>query len=640
MSEVFLGSSVKDGQLRFSSVSQIKTFDPNTDGGCNRKWWYQYIDGKKPAKTAALLFGDEQAKTLEHYLKTGEDTLPPILRAAKKFFPAPGSDLDVELPLARDIEKALAIREKLIKFPRILLQQEYQRLVEQLLIEAGLVAADVPIIGKADFRHQRGEFIDEDGIIQKEDADKRVVEIGDLKTVARISPQKILRGESAGTVLPGYAKKTSELATDIQLVGYGKHATLRYPEATHIRLSLIYAQKRTFCGAKRTTLVPVERIKETWATLVEPIVRDMQRVALIKDIASVTPNPSACDAFMHVNEQGVNVKGCPHRYYCPLNESEVVSSMFGSEGQSGKLGKSFFDDDDEEKEAPSVSSEVLSLDDYKARVAEERRLAAIPPPPQGKEYLPVEEILRMAPPPPVIPPPPPSTEDIAKSSVLPPDAPKHTSILTEAMPVPSAVVSNIEDPALREKVTKHAAEHAEQAPIAEKKAVAKWCADSGQRILLSGKSANCPTCGKKFYGSTSSIIVENDLEYVLIPRHKSLQTTKVVELAETALPAIVNSPLSPVTRVFINTVVHREGKMVNFPILQDYYRPFLEEILKEYECISVNDLFYIDGWKQSLREKCRNLVLPSGDYYVFSDFEIANVVLEEFPRVEVIRALR
>ena len=47
----FLGSAVKDGKLRFTSVSQIIQFDHSTEG-CNRRWFYSYVRGLKEEKTA------------------------------------------------------------------------------------------------------------------------------------------------------------------------------------------------------------------------------------------------------------------------------------------------------------------------------------------------------------------------------------------------------------------------------------------------------------------------------------------------------------------------------------------------------------------------------------------------------------
>ena len=42
----FLGKAVVDGEMRYGSVSAVKTFDSGTRGGCARRWWFSKIGGK------------------------------------------------------------------------------------------------------------------------------------------------------------------------------------------------------------------------------------------------------------------------------------------------------------------------------------------------------------------------------------------------------------------------------------------------------------------------------------------------------------------------------------------------------------------------------------------------------------------
>src|SRR6266705_11746 len=115
------GHSVSNGKINYSSVSQIKMFDPKDDG-CPAKWAYSYMFGIKLDKTKAQTGGSSLGELTEHYLTTGEDVLPDVLQRAKKFFPNPFNkdgvlDLECEQPLGPDLGKAIELRKMLLAEP-------------------------------------------------------------------------------------------------------------------------------------------------------------------------------------------------------------------------------------------------------------------------------------------------------------------------------------------------------------------------------------------------------------------------------------------------------------------------------------------------------------------------------------------
>ncbi len=88
--------AVVDGKLTYTSVSAITTFDPSQYGGCQRRWFYRYVAGLEEQTTVAQTAGTNGHKQIEHYLKTGEKALGPVVLAGIEHIPEPGPDLLVE----------------------------------------------------------------------------------------------------------------------------------------------------------------------------------------------------------------------------------------------------------------------------------------------------------------------------------------------------------------------------------------------------------------------------------------------------------------------------------------------------------------------------------------------------------------
>lgn len=61
------------------SATAIQAYDTKEFGGCNRKWYFKYVDGIKEPKTPALELGDAVHKCIEYFLKDGSipDTSSP-----------------------------------------------------------------------------------------------------------------------------------------------------------------------------------------------------------------------------------------------------------------------------------------------------------------------------------------------------------------------------------------------------------------------------------------------------------------------------------------------------------------------------------------------------------------------------------
>jgi hypothetical protein len=54
------------------SPTQIETFDPATTWGCNLKWWWTYVAGKRGPQDASMALGEAVHGTIETFLKGGD----------------------------------------------------------------------------------------------------------------------------------------------------------------------------------------------------------------------------------------------------------------------------------------------------------------------------------------------------------------------------------------------------------------------------------------------------------------------------------------------------------------------------------------------------------------------------------------
>jgi hypothetical protein len=365
-----VGAALENGKFRFLSVSQMKLFDPESEG-CNRKWAFQYKFRKKLAKTSSLKDGADTAEKLEHYLKTGEDVLPMWMQPAKLLFPRPDmaliaagqNDLQVEKPLGPYFPLAVFLRDAMLRPEFLSKNASYQAALRQEMRQlAGLVVHDIPFDGAPDVRYFRDVYIGDDGLPYRELPGTRVVKIEDLKTTSRIWPQQIMSGDNAGKILPGYAKTAAQVCDDTQMLGYARRDCDAFPDVTHFRLAHVYAQTKSRGSAKRSGIISREEVLSRWKKRGEDVVAKMVQVATADRIEDIEPSISSCDAYTHLvscgaprcGEEGAYPgftrnptsgafepcfvckgkgkvqPGCGHRYYCPLANSQVVQSMYAT----------------------------------------------------------------------------------------------------------------------------------------------------------------------------------------------------------------------------------------------------------------------------------------------------------------------
>lgn len=555
----YVGRAIQDGKIRFTSISQIVMFDPEMDGGCERRWAYAYIFGKKEKKTEAQLRGSEEyAKQLEEYLKTGVDTLGPVLRAAKHLFPKPGQDLDVEQRLG-DLGEAVRQRDLYLAerdpAKRALIGIEIAR-------AARIVANLVPVDGAPDFRHRRGQYVDAEGNVRDEEYGTLVGEIGDLKSTARINDYVSKKGE--GKLYRGYAKTAEQVMAHPQMVCYGKHAADLYEGITHVRLSHIYAQtKNGYAAAKRTGLITVDEVRARWRK-VEGVVTDMEQLtASATKPEDFPPNENSCRAYGRL---------CTHDAYCnrPLRTIGVVFGEDNDTGEDAMTDNGMFGSVQNGVGAqqppavparedlgmfgsvsggapaplpPPVAAPPPLTEEQRQRIYQESLLKYQEQPPRPSVMFgdcggckqpmnnlnasrlqdgrvqhigcPVNAPAALA-----------IAVKVDIGAVNPPDSPKVDPVASAA-PLPPEVIAQIQHPALKERAETHAAlasarqaeEDAKTAP-ADRKSSGKCPAGGRQVQLTQADVANikkypCPDCGKK----VSLKEVAADYTHATLPGH-------------------------------------------------------------------------------------------------------------------------
>lgn len=146
------------GEVRWLSGSAVVKADPNSEGGCPRRFWYHYRGSllgisKREPETAAMKAGTAEHAQIETYLRTGEMVLGPAAMAGKRFIDAPGPGLFVEEPII------LGGHGKIDK--------------------VWLRIAGVPYAGHLDLYNLRGKYLDADGGLREDKAN--TLEVKDWK---------------------------------------------------------------------------------------------------------------------------------------------------------------------------------------------------------------------------------------------------------------------------------------------------------------------------------------------------------------------------------------------------------------------------------------------------------------------------
>lgn len=311
----YTGSTVRNGELRFVSVSGVKLFDVNTKGGCARRWAYEKVfhfkadkDQNKEAKDA----GTALDKEVKHYLATGDKSLSSLALRGLHILEEPGPDLGLDIAI--NTVEHWYNGQRIASLPEG--QHDHYPKGTEHVIKSALTAAGVPFVGELDGAHARGHWRDEDG--EYHDDPPGTVEVFDIK---RKGNTKDRNGNSI-LMLP------SDLIRDIQMAGYGEWMYRVRPETTHVRVSLcVFPEKdgsKIGTPRKITKLHVLEDYHRTWAR-VESIVREMRDVARVTDINHVPGAHSidTCNAY----------SGCPHREYCTAYRSNSLDKVYGKIGE-------------------------------------------------------------------------------------------------------------------------------------------------------------------------------------------------------------------------------------------------------------------------------------------------------------------
>lgn len=259
------GPAIVDGRLVWTSATGITTADPNSFGGCTRKWWYDYVAGEKAPATKAMMGGTALHTEVENHLLLGHSLQSPLALSGFMFIPRPGPGLEIERPI-------------------------------HFTTRTG-----VDIYGHVDLYNFRQEYIDADGTLQRDQ--ERSFEVKDWKTTSDFQ----------------YAKTERELKENIQLITYAEAGFRLRPDAEHSRMTHVYFRTR---GAPASKLVTVSRTRAEVAArwhYSEGIVRVMADVVRETSPEAVPGNRRACDAY----------SGCPHRGKCSVFKFDALNSVYG-----------------------------------------------------------------------------------------------------------------------------------------------------------------------------------------------------------------------------------------------------------------------------------------------------------------------
>lgn len=263
------GPSVVDGQLMWTSATGITTADPQSYGGCSRKWYYDQVEGKKGPATRAMLAGTELHTEIESYLRGRGSLQSPLALAGRAFIPQPGNSLLIEQPIhftTRD---------------------------------------GVQIYGHVDLYNLRGEYVDPNGELQRDPSWS--MEVKDWKTTSDFQ----------------YAKTERDLAENIQLTTYAEAGFRMWVDLEHARLTHVYFRTR---GRPESKLVTIRRSREEigmrW-DYAESVVRIMGDVAKEQNAERVPANVRSCSAY----------SGCPHRGYCSAFRRTSLDALYGKAAQ-------------------------------------------------------------------------------------------------------------------------------------------------------------------------------------------------------------------------------------------------------------------------------------------------------------------
>lgn len=562
----YWGPVVLDGKIRYLSVSQLERFDSECDGGCERKWWYRYVARHKEAEKDAAKVGTKAHAQLELYLRTNQDVLGDVVRAGMRFLPKPGADL--------------------------LIEHEFGRLVrlgpdgyDGPLVSV-LMAAGVPLVGKIDLLHRRGEWIDDAGVTYEE---KDTAEAEDWKTTKQIANEY---DETTGDLKArGYAKSADELAATWQMNGYGIVAIKQWPDLKFVRMSHgVFQTGRTRLASKRSKLVAVEDVKRNWERS-DLLVERMKAVATITKVEDVKANYKACGAY----------GGCAFRDKCPRDPKLVLAESFRT---TARLTRSLTKED--------LDMSLLKMMGTKPAAAaasgDTTDIAA-----EKAKLLVEEQKIK-------------STQKSTSANVLSPDSPKAAPPKEVATP-PMEVKSEAKT---------------------DKKGISVQCAGVGTQVDLTTdeaieKKAQCPECGEvvkmtkpqKLGDKWCAVVGKHSLTVEASKEEVKEEAKEEVKAPE---PAKAEEPKAVLIKAaepkYLGFVLYYNCQGRRTLSLRDYLNPILRDLEKTYNVIDVkiapgdNPLGF-GRWKGALSAIVRAKPPEPGHYSVHAGDEEARVAFDE-----------
>lgn len=249
--------AVMEGKLIYTSPSQVKTFDRESEGGCERKWFYEKVCHFPKKKLFANDVGQAGHAQVEHYLITGENVLGTIMLAGLQYLPQPKSRLKIEWPVHY-------------------IPKDPTKVDAELEAQPKLYLAGLPHVG----------FID---LVDENLLEQGIIVVTDHKTTSSIDR---------------YAKTTGELRKDPQAGAYLKWAKMRYKVPNYVFRHIYYQTK----GARRSEPVaaPFTALEvDQAASRIEAVVERMKAVAATKNPNDVPACDDACNAYGGCSYAGI-----------------------------------------------------------------------------------------------------------------------------------------------------------------------------------------------------------------------------------------------------------------------------------------------------------------------------------------------
>src|ERR1043165_6975785 len=96
--ELELGPSVEGGRVLWSSASGLTKADPNSVGGCLRRWFYETVMGLRQPSTPAQETGTKLHGAIEDPLVRGLPLVSQLALAGRAFIEPAGPGILIEHP--------------------------------------------------------------------------------------------------------------------------------------------------------------------------------------------------------------------------------------------------------------------------------------------------------------------------------------------------------------------------------------------------------------------------------------------------------------------------------------------------------------------------------------------------------------